>query len=598
MTHLHSLAGHWAVHSLGWTLLHFCWQGTVLALLLWCVLRLMQGSSANARYAATCIALALLVLAPLATFANLALADYRFAHSGFVPDSATLLLDATDGAGPAWSAARLAAALDPLVPGLLLLWMAGATLFTVRLGAGFHVARSLRSTAVSACPADLERRFRNLKSRIGVSKPVALLASSLVQVPTVIGWLRPVVLIPLGCFTGLGELQIDAILSHELAHIRRHDYLVSVVQSVVEAVLFYHPAVWWISMQLRRERECCCDDLAVTIGGNALDYARALSTLELSRTTYPQAVLGANGGVLTMRIKRLLYRQESSAASQAAALVMLAGFTVLAVALANTAKAEAVLTPAARPIATLAAAAPAPLATAAKSKTVARRAPVDKPAVATLAPPVIVPAAPVAAPAPQPAEQSGPARVAGGVMAGQILSKVLPVYPPVAKAAGVTGAVILHAIISAEGDVVNLQIVSGPEMLRMSAIESVRQWKYKPYLLNGQPTEVDTTITVTYSMGEAPAAPLAGVTPPKLIFAGEPSYSEEARAKKISGTVIVHMLVDEQGAPTQVEVVRSLGHGLDEKALEAVLTYRFTPGMENGKAVPYPINTEVNFKIF
>ena len=81
--------------------------------------------------------------------------------------------------------------------------------------------------------------------------------------PTVIGWLRPVVLLPVSCLTGLSPEQIEAVLCHELAHVRRHDYLVSVVQSVIETLLFYHPAVWWVSKQIRRERECCCDELAV-----------------------------------------------------------------------------------------------------------------------------------------------------------------------------------------------------------------------------------------------------------------------------------------------------------------------------------------------
>ena len=150
--------------------------------------------------------------------------------------------------------------------------------------------------------------------------------SAVVQVPTVIGWLRPVVLLPVGCFTGLSEAQIEALLAHELAHIRRHDYLVSVFQSVVEALLFYHPAVWWVSRQVRQERECCCDELAVGVGGDRLAYARALSFLEERRAGSSEVVLGANGGVLTMRIRRLLGYRESAAGAQVAAAVLLATF--------------------------------------------------------------------------------------------------------------------------------------------------------------------------------------------------------------------------------------------------------------------------------
>jgi beta-lactamase regulating signal transducer with metallopeptidase domain len=134
----------------------------------------------------------------------------------------------------------------------------------------------MMSAATQPPPRDLLHVFDRLARRIEVTRPIRLLQSALVQVPTVIGWLRPVVLIPLGCLSGLSPTQVEAILVHELSHIRRHDYLVSVLQSIVEALLFYHPAVWWVSRHIRREREHCCDDLAVQYAEDALTYARAL----------------------------------------------------------------------------------------------------------------------------------------------------------------------------------------------------------------------------------------------------------------------------------------------------------------------------------
>jgi beta-lactamase regulating signal transducer with metallopeptidase domain len=132
-----------------------------------------------------------------------------------------------------------------------------------------------------------------------------LLVSSLVEVPVVVGWFRPVVLMPVGALTGLAPEHIEALLAHELAHIRRHDYLVNVLQSVVEAVLFYHPAIWWVSNQIRKERELCCDDLAVAASGDALTYVRALADLESCRPTHVRAAIAANGGSLLHRIRRL-----------------------------------------------------------------------------------------------------------------------------------------------------------------------------------------------------------------------------------------------------------------------------------------------------
>jgi len=335
--------------------------------------------------------------------------------------------------------------------------------------------------------------------------------SALVQVPTVIGWLRPVVLLPVSCFTGLPQAQIEAILCHELAHIRRHDYVVSIIQAVVEALLFYHPAVWWVSRQVRHERECCCDDMAVAVGGDALAYARALTTLA-QRTLYPpvmaKVVLGANGGILTMRIKRLLIAETTSAASQVAAAAVVGLLILSTIAIAGTARAEAgspLLNP--PPVATQQPIA-SPLPTAHPSAT--HTQPIMNTIMASKTAPQIstsgthedlfAAASPAVAPAlAQQQAESSPARIRGDIVAGQIVYKTQPIYPEEAKAAHIEGAVRLHAIISKTGDVDSLQVLSGPPELCDSAIDAVRQWKYKPYLLNGEPIEVDTTITVNYS---------------------------------------------------------------------------------------------------
>ena len=141
-----------------------------------------------------------------------------------------------------------------------------------------------------------------------MSRPVQLLVSSLVQAPVVVGWLRPAVLVPVGALAGLPADQVEALLLHELAHIRRHDYLVNLLQGVVEAILFYHPAVWWISGHIRVERELCCDDMAVAASGDVLTYARALAGLESARPAHAGMVMAASGGSLVNRIARLAGR--------------------------------------------------------------------------------------------------------------------------------------------------------------------------------------------------------------------------------------------------------------------------------------------------
>jgi len=177
----------------------------------------------------------------------------------------------------------------------------------VRLAGGWVVAARMRSMLVRRAPPEWQETLRQLGAQIGLSRPVRLLVSALVQVPTVVGWLRPVVLVPVGALGGLPAEHLEALLLHELAHIRRHDYLINILQNVAESLLFYHPAVWWVSGHIRAEREQCCDDVAVSISGDALTYARALTQLESCRPAHTGALAGmssaiaANGGSLANR---------------------------------------------------------------------------------------------------------------------------------------------------------------------------------------------------------------------------------------------------------------------------------------------------------
>jgi TonB family protein len=221
-------------------------------------------------------------------------------------------------------------------------------------------------------------------------------------------------------------------------------------------------------------------------------------------------------------------------------------------------------------------------------------------------------------------QANGPARISGGVMAGQIISKVNPIYPPEARASGTSGTVVLHAIIGKDGTVQQLNVISGPPMLAGSAIDAVRQWVYQPYLLNGEPVEVDTTVTVNYSLDQQqtpppPPSPPAGninenaqisgadgdvynvggsVRPPVVTNAPDPEYTEAARKAKLSGNVLVALVVDSNGQPQNVRVAKGLGNELDEKAVEAVQQYRFKPATLNGEPVSANLKVEVNFQIF
>jgi beta-lactamase regulating signal transducer with metallopeptidase domain len=320
-------------HALGWTLIHFLWQGALVALIVAYVLPLLGGRSPQSRYFAVCIALVLMSTLPIVTFTRIVVAEFSGANTIFI--SIPLNIAGTGHALANLSESlpyRIAAALDRHIFAVLATWLVGVILLFSRLGIGLIIAQRMMSAATQAPAHDLLHVFNRLILRIEVARPVQLRQSALVQVPTVIGWLRPVVLIPIGCLSGLSPIQVEAILLHELAHIRRYDYVVNVLQSVVEALFFYHPAVWWVSRHIRLERELCCDDLAVKYTGDALTYARALSLLEERRASLPTITLAANGGILTMRIKRLLDRKQSPAPSQLASLALL-GIVIAATAI-------------------------------------------------------------------------------------------------------------------------------------------------------------------------------------------------------------------------------------------------------------------------
>ena len=149
-------------------------------------------------------------------------------------------------------------------------------------------------------------RLAHIRRKLGVSYPVRLLSSTRATVPFVVGWLKPVILLPAGLLTGLSPVELEAILAHELAHVRRHDFLVNLVQMVIETLFFYHPAVWWASGQVRQEREHCCDQIAASLAGGRLVVARALLALEERRCASVAFGVAASGGSLSQRIRRLL----------------------------------------------------------------------------------------------------------------------------------------------------------------------------------------------------------------------------------------------------------------------------------------------------
>ena len=318
--HLYAL-----VMRFGLTLLHFLWQGTLLALLLAALRWMLQDRSPRLRYALACGVLLLMTLAPFATWASLEGPSLR----SNLPEGAFALTQIAEGAAELrvvdprpWRAA---------LPLSVALWSLGVAALSLRLAGSWAWVQWLRRRRDTA-PAthDLQLHLRALCERMGLRRTVHLLVCPHVPGPTVLGWLRPVILIPPAALTGLSPDQLEWILAHEVAHILRHDYALNLLQSCVEVLLFYHPAVWWVSAKIRQERELCCDDLAVNVSGDALDYAAALTHLEALRlrdSHPPRAAtplaLAATGGSFMHRIQRLIAPASPQPLAPRAGLVLL-----------------------------------------------------------------------------------------------------------------------------------------------------------------------------------------------------------------------------------------------------------------------------------
>ena len=285
------------VQTVGSSLLHFFWEGAALAALLWMAISFSR--NARVRYVLAVGALFAMALCPLATMA--------FLEKPLAAPSMTV------ASYPAISNVTVALSNDvpvtsfDLLSALVWVWCSGVCIFGVRAFGGWLMLQKLRHTAQEAISPVLLASCRRLQERIGIKALVRYAYSEIVDAPAVVGWFRPVVLIPLSAISGLSTEQLEAIVAHELAHVRRYDAIVNLFQIAVETVLFYHPAVWWVNRVIRTERENCCDDIAVAVCGNASEYARALAMMGGARPTW---VMAANGGALRARVGRLLGMQK------------------------------------------------------------------------------------------------------------------------------------------------------------------------------------------------------------------------------------------------------------------------------------------------
>jgi beta-lactamase regulating signal transducer with metallopeptidase domain len=297
--------------ALSWALLHSLWQGVLIMFALMLTLRCIPTRYSRIRYNLALTALLGVVVAAAVTFTvRLALPSpatpvgqtsiYQLAAYHPTVEQTTAALQSTwIDLVNCWVNAN--------VPLVLILWCIGAVIFSLRITAGWFYVNTLRRKA-GTLDDTWQQYIQTLAAQLQVNRLVQVAESGLVQAPVVLGYLKPIILLPIGMIGGLTTEQIETILIHELVHIRRHDYIINLIQSFVEAIFFFNPCVWFISQQIRNEREHCCDDAVVSVKGSPKQYIHALAMLEEVRLSKAGLALSLaeNKNVLLNRIKRMM----------------------------------------------------------------------------------------------------------------------------------------------------------------------------------------------------------------------------------------------------------------------------------------------------
>jgi len=500
--------------ALSAALLHFVWQGMVVALLLRVALVLLRKRSPNTRYLAACSALALMAALPAITIGIL----YQRPASPIMAATTVTALSRTIRTASAPLGSTWTQWLRMLQMWALPVWSLGVLAFSVRLAWGWKQVSALQQRGEAAGDAVLEA-VRRLCRQAGIRWPVRAMVSSISDSPSVVGWIRPVILLPAASLAGLTPEQLEAVLAHEIAHIRRHDYLVNLFQIVIETVLFYHPAVWWASSRIRHERELCCDDLAVSSCGDPVRYARALTILERLRTAAPAMALGATDGALSYRIQRLVgMKPEEQSASKAPALVALTlGLACMALNIHWAQGQEA----------------PAPART--------------RIGVAFTV-----------------GDHDGVTVDVGNAV---VLHRTPVEYPGSALERGIQGTVTVQVNVDDSGNVVDATVVSGPPELRRSTLASILNWHFAPgggnqrlvnvgFQLPARNTEAagpatlrsyvggERAITVTYR----PRGEMSGYRVQHIYYEGVSDETRSALASSLPihlGDTITHDMIEE-----------------------------------------------------
>ncbi|AKS43305.1 M56 family metallopeptidase [Wenzhouxiangella marina] len=559
------------IESLGLTLLHFVWQGALIGLAYALVLWVVRPSSASARYNLAVGTLLLLGLAPVLTLIHLTLQSGTSETAVGAAGAWTLIevVAGTDGhqAASNWLFWTVAA------------WLAGVVVLSARLALGWHYIHQLRRSAEHATVAHLQPVLERLCQTMVVRRSVALASSARVRSPVVVGWLKPLILLPPALSARLSIEQLEMILAHELAHIRRHDHLVNLVQTVIETLFFYHPVVALVSRRIRIERENACDDLAVAATRNRLAYVEMLATLEHLRQPGPRLALGMQDGQILGRIRRLVERAQPKrqlGLTLPALLVMTLGAGLTGLSLLPEAEPE---------VLEIEAVTRAPAAVEAPAEAASNRS------LAESRPLFGLPSAnQLRFESPEPVAEPAPETVLDPARDREMTRAATDEVREDRSIAETTAVTTVERSEEAAIDMPSETLAASDTQAAAAQDAPLQVAMARP---NPAPLEPRTEPEPPISLEPPP------LTGGELRQRVEPDFPRSARRRGVNGLVELEFLVDSRGRVQDIDVIdeRPLGWDFGEAAQEAIAQWRFEPYRRGEAAVERRVRVEVEFDL-
>lgn len=301
------------IRAAGWSIIHSLWQGAILYAVLLFLFVLNPKLTAKSKHNMSFMALCGICLWFMITFYNELSARLYIANNPEIIHIYTSAITAVNDSVITVPAPLLYRA-EQSMPFIVFIYSMGLIMQIVYLTFGYYRLRQIRTTGISDLDIDLNRRFNILIDKIGIRRKISIKLSSIVSVPMVLGYFKPIVLLPLSVLAQMNQDQLEAIIVHELSHIRRNDYLLNILKISIETMLFFNPFVWLSVRVIDTERENACDDLVLRITGSPLSYAQTLLQLEKIKSEQQVFALAATGKKyhLLNRIKRITTMKTSN----------------------------------------------------------------------------------------------------------------------------------------------------------------------------------------------------------------------------------------------------------------------------------------------